>query len=120
MLRSGALLIIGKTNQNQACDPYLSVAKEIAKNSPKIFEMSASEAESVKLFSNSYLAMRIAFFNEVDGFALENNLLIKDIIEGMSADNRIGNYYNNPSFGFGGYCLPKDSRQALVLSLIHI
>ena len=107
-------IIIGKTNQNQACDPYLSVAQEIAKNSPEIFEMSASEAESVKLFSNSYLAMRIAFFNEVDGFALENNLSIKDIIEGMSADNRIGNYYNNPSFGFGGYCLPKDSRQALV------
>ena len=62
-------IIIGKTNQNQTCDPYMSVAQEIAKNSPEIFEMSASEAESVKLFSNSYLAMRIAFFNEVDGFA---------------------------------------------------
>lgn len=102
-------IIVGSKKKNGKI--ISEIFANCAKNEPEIFLMASSEAESVKLFANSYLATRISFFNELDSFCLENELDTKSVIDGISSDPRIGLHYNNPSFGYGGYCLPKDTKQ---------
>ena len=104
-------IVVGEDSKKG--EEILKVFQDLSENEPIGFLMRSLEAESVKLFSNAYLALRVCFFNELDSYAITKDMRTTKIIEGVCSDNRIGPGYNNPSFGYGGYCLPKDTKQLL-------
>ena len=112
-----------KTNPSRIIAPSPEIAElfaACAENNPPILICSNSEAEAIKLFSNSFLAGRVALFNEIDSECVRRGFNAGKVIEGMCMDSRIGDYYNNPSFGFGGYCFPKDSQEVATFAAGHL